>query len=414
MSAVSILSASHCSGDDVATLVARRLDCPLVDTLQLIRLAAEQQHLAPDKLERLVSGTTTFLDSLGDDQLRGMAAMRWALHRVLEDGPVVLHGLTGLLLPRRLTHILRVGLAGGTAHRLEQAIQLGLTEKAARERLKKDDIALADWSEQVRHCSPWDESLHDVLIPMDATDPEAAAELILENLAKPALARTAAVEQAMVDYDLATRVNMALAEKGYDVVVSSLEGRLTVTINKYVLRLKRLEKELVELAGAFPGVNDVETRLGHNFMKEQPKIYPNIDADLPSRVLLVDDEKEFVQTLSERLQTRDLDTAVAYDGEQALAILRDHAPSVMVLDLKMPGLDGLEVLRRVKKSHPEVEVIILSGHGSDAEQSLAMELGAFAYLQKPADIDVLASTMKSAGKKAREAAGTEQADDPST
>ena len=151
--------------------------------------------------------------------------------------------------------------------------------------------------------------------------------------------------------------------------------------------------------------------MGHNFMKDQPKIYPRLDVDMPSRVLLVDDEKEFVHTLSERLETRNLDTAVAYDGEQALAMLQSDPPSVMVLDLKMPGLDGLEVLRRVKKLHPDVEVIILSGHGSDAEQNLAMELGAFAYLQKPADIDVLASTMKAANLKVLKAGGTKETDD---
>ena len=74
----------------------------------------------------------------------------------------------------------------------------------------------------------------------------------------------------------------------------------------------------------------------------------------------------------------------------------------MVLDLKMPGIDGLEVLRQVKKSHPETEVIILTGHGSEKEEELAIELGAFAYLQKPIDIDKLSETMKNAYKKIRE------------
>ena len=71
----------------------------------------------------------------------------------------------------------------------------------------------------------------------------------------------------------------------------------------------------------------------------------------------------------------------------------------MVLDLKMPGIDGIEVLRRVKQKHPAVEVIILTGHGSDREEKLAMELGAFAYLTKPVNIDVLADTMKQAYSK---------------
>jgi DNA-binding NtrC family response regulator len=71
----------------------------------------------------------------------------------------------------------------------------------------------------------------------------------------------------------------------------------------------------------------------------------------------------------------------------------------MVLDLKMPGIDGMEVLRRMKKEHPHVEVIILTGHGGETEEALARELGAFAYLKKPVDIDVLSQTMKEAYRK---------------
>ena len=93
---------------------------------------------------------------------------------------------------------------------------------------------------------------------------------------------------------------------------------------------------------------------------------------------------------------------VVYDGEDALAAVKDDQPEVMVLDLKMPGIDGLEVLRQVKKNHPETEVIILTGHGSEKEEELAKELGAFAYLQKPVDIDKLSETMKNAYKKIRE------------
>ncbi|MBT3218740.1 MAG: response regulator [Proteobacteria bacterium] len=116
----------------------------------------------------------------------------------------------------------------------------------------------------------------------------------------------------------------------------------------------------------------------------------------PPKFLLVDDEKEFVLTLSERLETRDLDSVVAHDGEEALEIVRRESPDVVVLDLKMPGMDGLEVLRRVKSEKPTTGVIILTGHGSQAEEDEANRLGAFAYLNKPVDIDVLAQTMKDA------------------
>jgi len=113
----------------------------------------------------------------------------------------------------------------------------------------------------------------------------------------------------------------------------------------------------------------------------------------------VDDEREFVHTLSERLQARNLEAAVVYDGEEALSFVASDEPEVMVLDLKMPGIDGIEVLRRVKRDHPDVEVIILTGHGSQKEEEIANQLGAFAYLRKPVDIELLTNTMKQAYRK---------------
>ncbi|SPJ13779.1 Response regulator receiver protein (fragment) [Syntrophobacter sp. SbD2] len=107
-------------------------------------------------------------------------------------------------------------------------------------------------------------------------------------------------------------------------------------------------------------------------------------------ILIVDDEVEFAEAFAERLQLRGFTAHIAYSGEQALRIVDQGAVNIMVLDLRMPGMDGLEVLRRVKKSHPEVEVIMLSGHGSEMDEAYGRNLGAFAYLRKPADIgDVL-------------------------
>jgi DNA-binding NtrC family response regulator len=121
------------------------------------------------------------------------------------------------------------------------------------------------------------------------------------------------------------------------------------------------------------------------------------------RVLLVDDEEDFVSTLSERLEMRDLDSQTAFDGEQALEVMQDGVPDVMVLDLKMPGIDGMEVLRRMKKLYPKVQVVILTGHGSDKDEEQARRLGAFEYLQKPVNLEDLVEVLKRAYQKKVEA-----------
>ena len=117
------------------------------------------------------------------------------------------------------------------------------------------------------------------------------------------------------------------------------------------------------------------------------------------RLLLVDDEQEFVETLAERLKMRDRDSSIARNGEEALSAVEQEEPDVIVPDLKMPGIDGIEVLRRVKEAYPNVEVVILTGHGSKKDEEAARRLGAFDYVQKPADLDSLVPRIKNAFKQ---------------
>ncbi len=116
------------------------------------------------------------------------------------------------------------------------------------------------------------------------------------------------------------------------------------------------------------------------------------------KVLLVDDEEDYVRTMAERMELREVGSEVALNGEEALTLLGEELPDVMVLDLKMPGMGGMEVLEHVKKEHPQVQVIILTGHGSDAEEVEARRLGAFDYLQKPVDINDLMESVRRAGE----------------
>ena len=113
------------------------------------------------------------------------------------------------------------------------------------------------------------------------------------------------------------------------------------------------------------------------------------------KILLVDDEKQFVDTLAERLAMRGFSARVAYDGPQALKAVEEPT-DVIVLDLRMPGMDGFEVLRSVKKSNPQVQVIILTGHGGDAEEQTAYRMGAYNFLKKPMDIDELLKSIRMA------------------
>jgi DNA-binding NtrC family response regulator len=107
------------------------------------------------------------------------------------------------------------------------------------------------------------------------------------------------------------------------------------------------------------------------------------------KLLLVDDEDDFRSTLASRLRKRKLDVLDVNEGSKALEVIRTKPIDVAVIDVKMPGMDGLEVLRQVKSINPAIEVIMLTGHASVESGIEGMKSGAFDYLMKPCDINDL-------------------------
>jgi DNA-binding response OmpR family regulator len=107
------------------------------------------------------------------------------------------------------------------------------------------------------------------------------------------------------------------------------------------------------------------------------------------RVLLVDDEVEFVTTLAERLILRGIDARTATDGEEALRMIEADPPQVVILDLMIPGMGGIEVLQYIRTNYPVIQVIMLTGQGSTRTGIEGMRLGAFDYLMKPLTIEEL-------------------------
>lgn len=115
----------------------------------------------------------------------------------------------------------------------------------------------------------------------------------------------------------------------------------------------------------------------------------NIEKGYQASVLLVDDEKGFVNVLSNRLAKRSIRPTKAFSGTEAIQILRKHDFDVVVLDLKMEDMDGLEVLKIIKKMVPDLPVLVLTGHGSEDAARDGVSLGAFDYLSKPCELSEL-------------------------
>lgn len=401
MSIISVISGTYCHEDDVIRGVTDQTDLQLVTDQDLIIRAAENSGMSAAAIAKAFSAKRSVFNSFTRERERTIACLKVAVAETVAQDGVVLAGYCAHLVPSSISHVLRVCLVADMTSRISSAQTADrIGKKFAAREIRRQDEDLAAWVLDHRgSADPWNRSFYDIVLPTDKTPLDDAIRLIVDSLNSEAVQPTAESLRAVEDFLVGARVETALAAAGHHVEVSCLDGHVTMTINKHVLMLGRLEDELKEIAGPVDGVRSVETRVGKEFYRTD--IYRRIDFETPSKVLLVDDEREFVQTLSERLEMREVGSAVAYDGESALRMVKDDEPDVMILDLKMPGIDGIEVLRRVKATNPHVEVIILTGHGSDEDCKTCMALGAYAYLQKPVDIDALSETLKKANERAR-------------
>lgn len=206
--------------------------------------------------------------------------------------------------------------------------------------------------------------------------------------------------------DMLKRLIVRLREKNIDVSFCGLKDQVSQLMKSTGLDVKISDKNIYNtlahaLLSIYPKLH--HHKEGDYEEKDCPLkklvYYKSFDFAKRSRVLLVDDEKDFTRLLSKRMQVRDLDTTTASDGKGALDLVETEKPDVVVLDLNMPGIDGLEILRVIKLAHPQIEVIILTGQGSEEKIQKATELGAFAYLKKPIEINLLVKTVEEAYRK---------------
>jgi CheY-like chemotaxis protein len=402
MSVITLFSGSYCLGDQLVELLKKQVQYSVITDDDIVAKAADMSAISRKKIDNILVNKPSIFNNITHEKERSLAWLKLAMaETLLEADNTLIYGLTGHLIPDEITHVLRVCLIADTASRVAQATQeVQLSEKEIVAQIHKRDKERAAWTDTLfGQPDPWSASLYDLVIPVDKIKLDAAVNLVVENLRSEVIKPTQASKKAEHDFMLTAQVEVALTKQGHFVNVSARDGAVTLTIQQNVLLLGRLEEELKSIAGSVHGVSSVETRLGKGFHKTD--VYRRYDFETP-RLLLVDDEREFVQTLSERLSMRDIDSAVVYDGESALNLMATDEPEVMILDLKMPGIDGMEVLRKVKKDRPGVEVVILTGHGSEDDKALCMELGAFAYLQKPVDIEELSATLKRAYEKVQQ------------
>ena len=401
MSIITVFTGTYCNEESAIKEILKKTGYKYLSDSDIVSKASSLSDLPENKVFKAFSAKTSVFNQVTHEKERSITYLKLAVAEMLIEDNILINGFTSLLIPTGIAHVLRVCLIADMKYRVSLASSSGMSENEALKMIHKNDEDKISWTKNIlEKDDPWDISIYDMVLPTDKMTPEEIANLVEKSLERDILKASAGSEKAIQDFILASRVETALAKEGHIIAAEADAGALTLTINKQVLLLKRLEEELQSIAGKIPGVKSIATKVGKKFY--QADVYRKYDFEMPSKLLIVDDERQFVRTLSERLRLREIGSVIAYDGETALDMIREEEPEVMILDLKMPGIDGIEVLKRVKQTNPLIEVIILTGHGSEADKELCMKLGAFAYLEKPVDVSVLSETIQKANEKIKQ------------
>lgn len=398
MAIITIVSGVCCHGNEVASLASQAMGYTRVDD-SLYSAASKQFNIPRDKFVEALSGRVSLFNKFTREREKHIAQFEKLMADLIKDDNILLHGIASSLIPGSISHVLRVCLIANWDYRIEQAGKRfnGSTVEAEK-LLTENDRLLYNWTTFLHNKSPFNSQLYDIIIPMHETSVKDAAALIENYALSEPLKTTDRSLNSLHNYFRAAEVNLRLVKAGYDVEVDVIDSLAILTIHKPVTRLKAFREKITAIAASVDGISDVRTQLGDGF--NYPSINPMSRVTTPDRILICENEQEFIHKLSERLQAADLKSSVVYDGQQAIDVANKEDPAVMVLDLMMPGIDGINTLRSIRKENPDIRVIILTKDYDPKEEKKSLELGAYAYLKKPVNVDKMARIMKSAYQEA--------------
>jgi CheY-like chemotaxis protein len=363
----------------------------------LLKETAEKFDGNPERLRKMMFSKTSVFNQFTLEREKSINLFRLLLAEKLgSDEEYLFYGFLTSLIPSQITEVLRVLIVDKKERRIERSMEEGLSKKEAQKSVRSHDISAYSWTDFLFQKEAYDSTLYDLVVPVENLNHRQITKEILGYFHKTSVLRTTESQKAVQNMKLVAQAEQLLLNNGHKAEVRADDGKITLVIQNSALNFSGLKRDLTELVQQLPEVKEVAVETRKTYAEN---VYRQQKFELPSKVLFVDDEREFVQTVSQRLISRDVGTYGVYDGKEALELIAEDQPEVMVLDLKMPGIHGVEVLRKTKELAPEIEVIILTGHGTTKDMDECMQLGAFAYMNKPVNIEELSATIKAANDK---------------
>ena len=295
MAIVSIFSSSYCSKYDMVNSLIKKLQYNYVDEKDIIYETSHRFNISEKKLNNALYNKAQDINS------RLMAYVQLVIAEHIIDNNLLYYGFSAHLIPQDIGHVLRVCVIGDYHYRIQKAIsKKTLTYKDALNQIKNDDNTLNLLTQHIYKKNAWDSSLYDILIPIDKISVDAIVNIISENISKGFIKSTEDSEQAVKDFLLASKINVALNENGYKLNVTCNNGAVTIITEKMLLRVEKFQEELRRIVYNVDGVTGIEFTTNPDY--SSVGYYSRFNVTMPVKTLSIDDEKNFTLTLSKRLQ----------------------------------------------------------------------------------------------------------------
>jgi two-component system response regulator CpxR len=267
MPVITLFSGSYCNEQQIVQEIASRTGYRQMTDQEIVADASRLSTIPENRIERVFSDKVSVFNRLTRERERSLAYLRMALANCLAQDGLIISGFAGQLIPNTINHVLRVCLIADMASRVAAAASaLQIAPSEALKIVHREDEKCAAWMHMLHGAKdPWSAALYDISLPTDKTAAEEIAMTIEENIAKSVFKLAGQSKTAVDDFNIAADVEIALVKKGHTVGVDVKENVVTLTINKHVLMLSRLEEELKEIAVKVPGVSAVETKVGPGY-----------------------------------------------------------------------------------------------------------------------------------------------------
>jgi two-component system, OmpR family, response regulator CpxR len=259
MSTITIFTGLYCNDEAITRRVLEETGYTMVSDADVIAHAAAGSGIPDTRIQNVLSGKSSVFNKFTREKERVMAFLRLAVAEILARDRLLFLGFCGHLIPRDIAHVLKICLIADMKSRARAAGKDARSEKETLEQIHRQDEIAAIWvNDLFKTKDPWNPVLYDMVIPTDKKTPEEIVGMIRDNLASEIIKPTQSSIKAADDFMLACRVEVALAREGHQVDVKARDGGITLTINRNVLMLGRLEQELKGIAEKVEGVGSVE------------------------------------------------------------------------------------------------------------------------------------------------------------